>query len=149
MRYEELVKTLKDNYESADASMIKDHIAIQFNVTGEASGAFYLEIADGKIHIEPYEYYDRNVLVTVSEENLISIFEGKLDFVDAFNAGTLSAEGDLLKGLALKEVIEKNSGKKKSIAAKAKGAAATAKAAKKAATTKSTTKKTTKKTTTK
>ena len=44
MKYEELVKTLKDNYEQADASMVKDHIAIQFNVTGEAAGAFYLEI---------------------------------------------------------------------------------------------------------
>lgn len=132
MKYEELVKTLKDNYESADASMIKDHIAIQFNVTGESAGAFYLEIADGQIHIEPYEYYDRDVLVTVSEENLISIFEGKLDFVDAFNTGKLQAEGNLIKGLSLNEVIEKNSNKKVTLASKAKKTVATAKAVKKA-----------------
>ena len=132
MKYEELVKVLKDNYEQADAGMVKEHIAIQFNVTGESQGAFYLEIADGQIHIEPYEYYDRDVLVTVSEENLISIFEGKLDFVDAFNAGDLKAEGNLIKALALKDVIEKNAGTKKSLAKKAKSAVATAKAAKKA-----------------
>lgn len=132
MKYEELVKTLKDNYEQADASMVKEHIAIQFNVTGESAGAFYLEIADGKIHIEPYEYYDRDVLVTVSEENLLNIFENKLDFVDAFNNGDLQAEGNLIKALALKDVIEKNAGEKKSIIKKAKGAVATAKAAKKA-----------------
>lgn len=132
MKYEELVKTLKDNYEQADASMVKDHIAIQFNVTGEAAGAFYLEISEGQIHIEPYEYYDRDVLVTVSEDKLIDIFEGKLDFVDAFNSGILQAEGDLLKGLTLKEVIEKNSGVKKSLVAKAKGTVAAVKAAKKA-----------------
>lgn len=136
MKYEELVKALKENCEPADASMIKDHIAIQFNVTGEAAGAFYLEIADGKVHIEPYEYYDRDVLVTVSEENLIEIFEGKLDFVDAFNSGALQAEGNLIKGLALKEVLEKNTGAKKSLVKKAKSAAATVKAAKKAASTK-------------
>lgn len=132
MKYEELVKALKENCEPADASMVNEHIAIQFNVTGEAQGAFYLEIADGKVHIEPYEYYDRDVLVTVAEEDLISIFEGKLDFVDAFNAGTLKAEGNLIKALALKEVIEKNLGQKKSLLKKAKGAVATAKAAKKA-----------------
>ena len=132
MKYEELVKTLKDNYEQADASMVKDHIAIQFNVTGEAAGALYLEISEGQIHIEPYEYYDRDVLVTVSEDKLIDIFEGKLDFVDAFNSGILQAEGDLLKGLTLKEVIEKNSGVKKSLVAKAKGTVAAVKAAKKA-----------------
>lgn len=134
MKYEELVKVLKDNYEQADASMAKEHIALQFNVTGEAQGAFYLEIADGQIHIEPYEYYDRDVLVTVSEENLISIFEGKLDFVDAFNSGELKAEGNLIKALALKEVIEKNAGTKKSLIKKAKSTVATAKAVKKAAT---------------
>lgn len=132
MKYEELVKSLKDNYEKADASIIKEHIAIQFNVTGESSGAFYLEITDGQIHIEPYEYYDRDVLVTVSEENLIDIFEGKLDFVDAFNSGALQAEGNLIKGLALKEVIEKNTNKKKSLISKAKSTVATAKAVKKA-----------------
>ena len=78
--------------------------------------------------------YDRDVLVTVSEEKLISIFEGKLDFVDAFNAGELQAEGNLIKALALKEVLEKNVGTKKSLIKKAKGVVATAKAAKKAAT---------------
>lgn len=136
MKYEELVKVLKDNCEPADASSVKEHIAIQFNVTGEAAGAFYLEIADGKVHIEPYEYYDRDVLVTVSEEDLIKIFEGNLDFVEAFNSGVLKAEGNLIKALALKDVIEKNAGTKKTLLSKAKGAVATAKAAKKVATTK-------------
>lgn len=141
MKYEELVKTLKDNYEMADASMVKEHIAIQFNVTGEAQGAFYLEIAEGIIHIEPYEYYDRDVLVTVSEETLISIFEGNLDFVEAFNSGALKAEGNLIKALALKEVIEKNSGKKKTLLSRAKDTAAAAKAVKKVAADKKKTKK--------
>lgn len=149
MKYEELVKELKKNYEKADASAVKEHIAIQFNVTGEAEGAFYLEIADGKVSIEPYEYYDRDVLVTVSEENLLAIFAGKMDFVDAFNEGKLGAEGNLVKALALKDVLEKNAGTKKSAVAKAKSVVATAKAAKKAATTKTAAKTTAKKTTTK
>lgn len=136
MKYEELVKSLKEASEGADASSVKEHIAIQFNVTGEAEGAFYLEIADGKVNIEPYEYYDRDVLVTISEENLIEVFEGKLDFVDAFNEGKLKAEGNLGKALALKEVLENNAGKKKSVVSKAKSAVATAKAVKKAVTTK-------------
>ena len=138
MKYEELVKSLKDACEGADASSVKEHIAIQFNVTGEAQGAFYLEIADGKVCIEPYEYYDRDVLVTIPEENLIAIFEGKLDFVDAFNEGKLQAEGNLGKALVLKDVIEKNLGKKKSVAAKAKSVVSAAKAVKKVAATKKT-----------
>lgn len=133
MTYQELVQTLKDNYGTADASSVNEHIALQFNVTGEAQGAFYVEITDGKVNIEPYEYYDRDVLVTVADTDLLQIFEGKMDFVDAFNKGQLKAEGNLIKALALKDVIEKNAGVKKSALAKAKSAAATVKAATKAA----------------
>lgn len=141
MTYEELVKSLKDTYANEDASAVKEHIAIQFNVTGEAQGAFYLEIADGKVNIEPYEYYDRDVLVTVAGDDLVKIFAGEMDFVDAFNAGTIKAEGNLIKALSLKEVIEKKAGVKKSMAEKVKSAAATAKAASKAAGAKKSTKK--------
>lgn len=133
MTYAELVKTLQDKYSAADASSVSEHIALQFNVTGEAAGAFYVEIADGKVNIQPYEYYDRDVLVTVSDADLMQIFEGKMDFVDAFNKGQLQAEGNLIKALALKDVIEKNAGRKKSVVAKAKSAAAVVKAAGKAA----------------
>lgn len=137
MTYHELVDHLKQTYEKADAGMVKDHVAIQFNVTGEAHGAFYLEIADGKVKIEPYEYYDRDVLVTCSESDLLDILAGKMDFVEAFNDGKIQAEGNLIKALDLKGVIEKNmQGRKKTVTQKAKGAVATAKAVKKVATAK-------------
>lgn len=140
MTYQELVETLKKTVEVADASMVKDHVAIQFNVTGQAEGAFYLEIVDGKVKIEPYEYYDRDVLVTCPEDIILEILTGKQDFVEAFNEGKIQAEGNLIKALDLKGVIEKNAqangAKKKTVAQKAKSAVATAKAAKKVAATK-------------
>lgn len=37
MTYEELVATLKEIVEKADASKIKEHVAFQFNVEGKAS----------------------------------------------------------------------------------------------------------------
>lgn len=134
MKYEELVKALKDKCEVADASSVNEHVAIQFNVRGEAEGAFYLEITEGKVKVEPYEYYDRDVLVSVNENDLVDIFEGKKDFVELFNNGELQAEGNLVKALALKSVLEANNKTKKSVAKKAKEAVATAKAATKAAT---------------
>ncbi|MDO5155783.1 MAG: SCP2 sterol-binding domain-containing protein [Eubacteriales bacterium] len=106
MTYEELVKTVKDAAAKADASSIQEHVAFQFNVTGEAAGAFYLEIKDGKVNVEPYEYYDRNVLVTSSAENIIKIMNGQLDPVLAFTLHKIKVEGDLGKALVLKEVIK-------------------------------------------
>lgn len=116
MTYEELVKKAKETYGIADASSIKDHVAIQFNVTGEAAGAFYLEISDGKVTIEPYEYYDRDVIVTTDAATLIKLAEGTLGMEAAYLTGKIKAEGDLGKGLLLKELTpkkEKKSARKK------------------------------------
>ena len=49
MTYEELVKKVQEAYKDADASKVKEHLAIQFNVEGEVAGAFYLEVAEGKV----------------------------------------------------------------------------------------------------
>lgn len=106
MTYEELVNEIKKSAAKADATKIKDHIAYQFNVEGEAAGAFYLEITGGKINVEPYEYYDRDVLITSSAENIIKIMNGKLDPVWAFTTHKIRVEGDLGKALVLKEIIK-------------------------------------------
>lgn len=39
MTYQELVSKLKDTYQEKDASKISEHLAIQFNIQGEAEGA--------------------------------------------------------------------------------------------------------------
>ena len=104
MTYEELVKQAKTHYESQDASSIKEHVAIQFNITGEAAGAFYLEIKDGKVSVEPYEYYDRDVIVTTDADVLVKIAEGKMGMEAAYLTGKLKAEGNLGKALILKEL---------------------------------------------
>lgn len=105
MTYEELVKQVKKIAENADASNIQGHVAFQFNIEGEAAGAFYLEVKDGKAAVEPYEYYDRDVLIKCTAETLLKIVEGKLDPVFAFTMQKIKVEGDLGKALLLKEVV--------------------------------------------
>lgn len=103
MTYEELVKEIKDIFMKADVSKIKGHIAYQFNIEGEAEGAFYAEISDGELKVEPYEYYDRDVLFTCTAEVLLKIAEGKMDPVMAFTTGKLKVEGDLGKAMLLQK----------------------------------------------
>ena len=106
MTYEELVAKLQTEYGKYDASPVKEHLAIQFNVRGEADGALYLEIADGKIHIEPYEYYDRNAILTINATNFIKLINGKLDPVIAFTTGKLKVDGDINAALELVKFIK-------------------------------------------
>ncbi|MDE6016632.1 MAG: SCP2 sterol-binding domain-containing protein [Acetatifactor sp.] len=107
MTYEELVKQVGALAEKADASKIPGHVAFQFNIEGEAAGAFYLEISDGKVNVQPYEYYDRDVLVTCTADTLLKIVSGKLDPIWAFTTKKIKVEGDLGKAVLLKEVVGK------------------------------------------
>lgn len=107
MTYEEIVKKIQKTYAKADASSITEHVAIQFNVRGEGEGAFYLEIADGKIDIQPYEYYDRDAIITIDADTLMDVISGKLEMEEAFNAGRLYVDGDAGKALLLKQIAVK------------------------------------------
>ena len=124
MTYEELVKQVREAYADADASKVDGHVAFQFNVTGEGAGAFYLEVADGKVNVEPYEYYDRDVLVTTSADVILDIASGKLDPVKAYLTGKLKAEGDLGKAAFLKELGGKKKPAKKALTKAVKAPAA-------------------------
>lgn len=106
MTYEELVQKVKLSAKNADAGNVKEHVAFQFNVTGDAAGAFYLEIKDGQVHVEPYEYHDRNALITGSADTIVKIMNGKLDPVMAFTLQKIKVEGDLGKALLLKQIIK-------------------------------------------
>ena len=47
MTYQELFEQVKMKFRKADVSGVKEHLAFQFNITGEAAGSFYAEVRDG------------------------------------------------------------------------------------------------------
>lgn len=91
----------------ADVSDIHEHLAFQFNIEDkEAGGAFYVEVKEGELFAEPYEYYDRDAMFICAPEVLMEIADGRLDPVAAFTEQKLRVEGNLEKALRLKEIIE-------------------------------------------
>ena len=63
--------------------------------------------------IEPYEYYDRDLIVTTDAKTLIKIAEGKTGIEAAYLTGKIKAQGNLGKGLLLKELAPKKASKAK------------------------------------
>ena len=106
MTYAEVFVAIKEKFMAADTSDIKEHLAYQFNITGEGSGIFYAEVKDGVLSVEPYEYYDRDAMFTCSAETLLKIADGKLDPIMAFTLQKLKVEGNIDKALRLKELID-------------------------------------------
>ena len=105
MNFEEYVARFQEEFGQTDVSSLPSFLAIQINVTGENGGSFYIEVKDGVLTIAPYEYLDRQVLISISMQNLDKLVHGKLDPVLAFTLGKLKAEGDLGKALELKKLI--------------------------------------------
>ena len=106
MTYAEGFVAIKEKFMAADTSDIKEHLAYQFNITGEGSGIFYAEVKDGVLSVEPYEYYDRDAMFTCSAETLLKIADGKMDPIMAFTLQKLKVEGNFDKALRLKEIID-------------------------------------------
>ncbi len=121
MTYAELFYEIKGKFMGADVSDIHEHLAFQFNIEDEeAGGIFYVEVKDGELYVEPYEYYDRDAMFICAPDVLLSIADGKTDPVAAFTEQKLRVEGNIDKALRLKEIIElKRGAAEKSVAKKA------------------------------
>lgn len=123
MTYADFFYGIKGEFMEADVSDIHEHLAFQFNIEdAEAGGIFYVEVKDGTLFVEPYEYHDRDAMFICAPDVLIGIANGDIDPVDAFLNGRLRVEGNIDKALRLKEIVEtkrKAGQKKKGIAKKA------------------------------
>ena len=76
-----LIRMIREKAETSDISSIKEKFAAEFQITGE--GVFYVEVRDGKISIEPYEYNDRDLLIKASADTLKKIINKELSIEKA------------------------------------------------------------------
>ena len=107
MTYAEFFYEIKNRFMGADVSDINEHLAYQFCIEDEeAGGIFYVEVKNGELFVEPYEYYDRDAMFVSDPDTFMKIAEGKVDPVWAFTTQKLKVEGNIDKALRLKEIID-------------------------------------------
>ncbi|MBQ9531851.1 MAG: SCP2 sterol-binding domain-containing protein [Eubacterium sp.] len=107
MTYESIVDAAREKFCNADVSSVQGTKAFQINIEGKAvNGIFYIEIKDGKVNVEPYEYYDRNAILTMNGTNFIKLINGKLDPVVGFTLGKIKVEGDTNAALEMIKYIK-------------------------------------------
>lgn len=127
MTYEEIVEFMKKNLKKSDTKGIDAHIAVEFDIYGEGEGAFYVEVNNGTLAVEPYEYYDRDAKVIITGDELVKVFSEGKDPKESVEEGILMLEGDAdiaqkLFKLAKKTVKKAAEPKKKPVAKKKEAA---------------------------
>ena len=103
MKYSEVVKTAKKKVAVLDASKIHDHLAIEFDVEGDGEGAFYVELSDGKVQVEPYEYYDNDFRVRGNADSILKLLDGGSSLKSVLN--DIRIEGDVSKAASLENIL--------------------------------------------
>ena len=116
----DIVKKVQTALAKADATKVEEHIAIQVNVTGDAEGAFYMEISGGVLYVAAYDYNDRDALLTADGADVLAVAQGKISLQEAISSGKIAHEGDYGKTLMLGDTIPQ----KKTAAKKAEAPAA-------------------------
>lgn len=93
MTYEEVVAKAEKHVKKRAPKAFLDHVAVQFNVRHERP--FYLELNQGTVNVQPYEYYDHDVMVVATAEQIDDILTGRMDALEAVKSGKIRAEGNV------------------------------------------------------
>lgn len=103
MEFKDCFNELKKDFVNKDVKDIPN-VVFEFNI--KDIGVFYAKVQDGKLDIQPYNYYDNDVSFTAKFETYKKIINGELDAVKAFFTGRLKVSGDLGKATILQNILK-------------------------------------------
>ena len=106
MTFDEILSGTRKRAENLDVTGVP-FLAVQVNFTGDNGGVMYVEVKDGKVNVEPYEYNDRSCAITISTDDFDKLIAGKLDPIAAFTMGKLKVDGDIGKALEFSKLLKK------------------------------------------
>ncbi len=87
------------NQLNADAAKGMNSV-IQFKLTGDGGGDYYVEIKDGTAKVSQGTHASPNMTMTLAASDYVDLIAGKLNGQMAFMSGKLKIAGDM--GLAMK-----------------------------------------------
>ena len=106
MTYEQIVELAEKSLDKTAAKEIKENIAVEFDIYGEGEGAFYVQITDGALVVEPYEYYDRDAKIIVTGQELEKIVKGERTPQESIADGIMMLEGSADAALSLLSLVK-------------------------------------------
>ncbi|MFV8571020.1 SCP2 sterol-binding domain-containing protein [Marinobacter sp. SBS5] len=102
MSVEQIFEKLEKNF-NADAAQGLD-LVFQFDI--EDDKTYNLEINDGSCKLNEGAHEDPSVTLIMNSETLEGIVSGETDGMQAFMAGQLRAEGDMMLATKLGELFD-------------------------------------------
>lgn len=101
LTYNDVVTMTAKKVLAADISKLNDSISAQIAIYGQCDGIFYIEIKDGVISVEPWDYKGADIQIYTNTEDLVKIVTGKLNIYDAISSKVFEIYGDTEKAILL------------------------------------------------
>ncbi len=101
----EIIEKARKILSKKDLSDFPHKFAVQINLIGKITGVFYIEVKNGILTVEPYEYNDKDASVNLNKTTLDGILAGKLSIDEALNNSKLIIDGDAESLLNLKKLF--------------------------------------------
>lgn len=110
MTFEEIYEIMKEYLEEKDYSKTfgSGVYSYEFDITGEGEGKFYIEVRDGSLAIQPFDYKNSLCSFTVDAHNLNRIIRRTLSPAEAYSTGRLTIHGDVSAAFRLADAIGAN-----------------------------------------
>lgn len=105
---DEMCAKLKKLINSEKATAVKTNVAVDVEVWGcenDSKCHLYIEIKDGVLDVQPYEYNGCSFEAYINYENMIKLLGGKLTIKDAVSSGALNANGNIPAALAIASIF--------------------------------------------
>ena len=105
----------------------KDFFAVQVELTNkDCSGIFYIKYEYGNLSVEPYDYRDNSVAISLSYLTFNKLIDGRIDVASGIASGNIDAVGDLTAAEAICSIVpeEEKPVTKKAVPAKTENAKA-------------------------
>ncbi len=107
MTFEELYNTMKEYFEQKEFKDFGQGVySYEFDVTGQGEGRFYIEVKDGSLDMQPFDYKNSLCCFTVDSGNLNRILSRALSPVEAYSTGRLIIRGDVSAAFRLADALE-------------------------------------------
>ena len=108
MTFIEAYEKIRAAMEKSNPAEIEGHLAIQVNLNDEdAQGIMYIEVKEGELFVEPYDYRDRDAILTASYKDVVRVMSGRLGYDKAIANGVFTVEGNTEKAEELKKLVVK------------------------------------------
>ena len=81
-------------------------VVFQYRISGPGGGEWFVSVKEGSCEVKQGAHEKPTTTIIMSDEDFLTLIAGKLNAMQAFTAGKLKIEGDLMKSQLIEKLFK-------------------------------------------